>query len=161
VYSQYIARAWKTLNAIFWIKMKNLRMKQKCFLFSSHTLIFVRSWTLTLHTVKDKNKNLVYYSSICIVKHFLGPSVLWPQRGRDMLDVWLVSLCYVIPLHRTAAAPLLGENLNRSSAVITKRSYLLLMYTKLEHYLYTSSRFLSTRQRLKPAHVPALQTEPQ
>jgi hypothetical protein len=52
-----------------------------------------------------------------------------PLREKLTSGVRLVCLRYDIPLFRTAAAPLLGENLNRSSGVTIRKIRLFLAYT--------------------------------
>jgi hypothetical protein len=118
--------------------------------------IYIRIEYRTVLNIKQKPSILLVNMPS---ETLFGPfSVTTPPTEKRISDVRLLCHCYDIPLHRTPAAPLQGKNLNRSSGVIRRSDPIcsLRIYTMLEHYLYTSSPFLSTRQRLKPTYVPTL-----
>lgn len=104
------------------------------------------------------NKNSVYYTSICRVKHFLDIFCYDPTKRETYVrrQVSMSLLRHSPPPNGCSAST--GLELEQKFWGYKKTDPVcsLRIPKMFGHYLYTSSCFLSARQRLKPADVPTL-----
>jgi hypothetical protein len=140
---------WKTLNSLVGFKWESSEWnKNTLILFCLRMLIFVLNLTVTSYSVTRLDKNTIHYSVKIRVQNRLDLFCYDPTKtGPLRLDVRLVSLCYDIPLLRTAAAPLAIEYSNRSGDVFP------CIYNAGTLSIYVILFSIHT-SKTKPAHVP-------